>query len=142
MAKRALSTGWFSIFTSGALIGAGALFTTDAGAAREAGDHGAAITEAECGKPGLAPCPLQAWMRANVAAPLASNDFALLAASLEKAAQIAPDAGWSSWATSARAGAAAAKKSDVAGVRASCKSCHDAWREKYREKYRARPAPR
>lgn len=97
---------------------------------------------ATCGKPGAPPCPLQKWMRANVAGPLSENDTAALSAGLEKTATLVPDPAWSSWGTLARSGAAAAKRGDIAGARASCKGCHDAWREKYRTKYRLRPLPR
>ncbi len=95
-----------------------------------------------CGNPGQAPCPMQAFMRASVATPLASNDGAALAAGLERAGRLAPEATWASWATFASDGAAAARRGDVAGARAACKGCHDAWREKYRAGYRARPLPR
>jgi hypothetical protein len=108
------------------------------------GSTGAAspIGQAECGKPGQQPCPLQAWMRANVAGPLAANDFDALADGLDRASRLAPDPAWATWATAAAAGAAAAKKSDLPAVRASCKSCHDAWRNTYRAQYRMRPIPR
>jgi hypothetical protein len=97
---------------------------------------------ATCGGPGLPACPLQAWMRANIAAPLAANNSGALAVALEKTAKLSPDASWGSWSTIAAQGAAAAKKGDVAGARASCKACHEAWREKYKQQYRQRPVPR
>ena len=100
------------------------------------------VAQAACGGPGLPPCPLQAWMRANVAAPLAANNSAALAAGLERAAGLSPDPSFSSWSSIASQGAAAAKKGDIAGARASCKACHDAWREQYKKKYRTRPIPR
>jgi hypothetical protein len=98
--------------------------------------------QAACGKPGAPPCPLQKWMRANVAGPLSANEMAALAVGLEKTAKLAPDPAWTTWATLAMSGAAAAKRGDIAGARASCKGCHDAWRDAYREKYRLRPIPR
>lgn len=94
--------------------------------------------EKACGKPGQKPCPLQEWMRIGVSGALASNDAAELAAALERSAVLAPDSSWSSWATIAKGGAAAARKGDVAGARAACKACHDTWREAYREKHRGR----
>jgi hypothetical protein len=100
------------------------------------------ISQVECGKPGQPACPLQAWMRTNVATPLASNDMAALARGLEKAASLSPDPGWAAWPTLANQGAEAAKKGDLAGARAACKGCHDAFREAYRAKYRTRPIPR
>jgi hypothetical protein len=143
-----MKTRSFARLGSVALLGAGALLFGGAaalGAGRPASDalEGAdGVAQAECGKPGQAPCPLQGWMRANVAAPLAANDGEALASGLERSAKLAPDPAWSSWVTSAKAGAAAAKKGDIAGARASCKSCHDAWKEAYKAKYRARPVPR
>jgi hypothetical protein len=94
-----------------------------------------------CGKPGTAPCPLQAFMRTRVATPLTSSDAAALTAGLERAAALAPDPSWNAWGTFARAGAEAARKGDTASVRAACKGCHDAFRETYRAKYRTRPIP-
>ena len=96
----------------------------------------------ECGKPGQPPCPLQDWMRKNVASALASNDAASLSIALEKAAKLTPDPAWASWVSAANSGAEAAKKGDIAGARAACKTCHDAWRATYREQFRMRPIPR
>lgn len=106
---------------------------------KSASDAGAEGEHAPCGSPGLPACPLQAWMRANVAAALAMNDLPALANGLERTAKLVPDATWSSWTETARAGAAAARKGDVAATRASCRACHVAWREAYRAKYRLRP---
>ena len=109
-------------------------------AANDASDP--VIAQAACGKPGQPACPLQAWMRANVATPLASNDTAALAKGLEKAAALAPDPSWTAWSTLANQGAEAAKKGDLAGARVACKGCHDGFREIYRAKYRDRLIPR
>jgi hypothetical protein len=100
------------------------------------------IASGPCGAPGQSPCPLQAYMRASIATPLASNDIAALAAALDRTRRFAPDPSWTSWATFAAEGAAAAQARDIAKTRASCKGCHDAWRETYRARYRARPLPR
>jgi hypothetical protein len=94
-----------------------------------------------CGTPGLAPCPLQAFMRTRVAAQLSSSNLAALAGGLDRAAKLVPDPSWASWSAFARDGAAAARRGDVASARASCKECHDAWRDAYRARYRARPLP-
>ncbi len=96
----------------------------------------------ECGKPGQPPCPLQDWMRKNVASALASNDAASLSSALEKVAKLSPDPAWASWVSAANSGAEAAKKGDIAGARAACKTCHDAWRTTYRAQFRMRPIPR
>jgi hypothetical protein len=105
-------------------------------------DDAEPLQAGNCGGPGLPPCPLQAWMRATIAAPLAGNNTGALAVGLERAAALQPDPGWASWRTIALQGAAAAKKGDVAGARAACKGCHDAWREAYKRQYRGRIVPR
>jgi hypothetical protein len=124
------------------LSGSAAQATTSRGdRSGEAGGVGPAQS-GECGKPGQPPCPLQDWMRKNVAAPLAANDPAALAVALERAARLSPDPTWATWGSAASAGAEAARKGDVAGARAACKTCHDAWRTTYREQFRTRPVPR
>jgi hypothetical protein len=101
-----------------------------------------APAQTPCGDPGAPPCPFQLWMRGNVALPLATNNLNDLADGLERTARLSPDATWTSWRTIATQGAAAARKGDIAGARASCRSCHDAWREAYKAKHRNRPIPR
>jgi cytochrome c553 len=81
-------------------------------------------------------------MRGNIAQPLAANKLSDLADGLERTARLSPDMAWTSWRTFAEQGAAAARKGDIAGARASCKGCHRAWREAYKEKFRTRPIPR
>lgn len=86
------------------------------------------------------PCPLQKWMRANLGTPLAGGDTAALAAGLNKVAAASPDASWN-WSKIANDGAAAAAAGDVPGAKAACKSCHDAYKGPYKERFRTRPAP-
>lgn len=137
---------WTKFGVAGALLAGLWLGGPTAGAAEGAKDRGGArdavAQGGECGKPGQPPCPLQDWMRKNVAAALASNDAAGLSVALEQAAKLTPDPAWASWVSAASLGAEAAKKGDVAGARAACKSCHDAWRATYRDKFRMRPIPR
>lgn len=95
-----------------------------------------------CGNPGAPPCPLQAWMRGNIAHPLAANDLKALANGLDRTAKLSPDMAWASWPIIASQGAAAARKGDITAVRASCKSCHATWRDAYKAKFRNRPIPR
>lgn len=96
---------------------------------------------ATCGRPGLPPCPLQQWMRKNLAKPLAANDLATVAASFDRLEKLAPETGWTSWATFAKEGAAAARDGDVAAARKACSGCHAEWRSTYRKRHRARPVP-
>lgn len=98
--------------------------------------------QAVCGAPGLPPCPLQRWMRSRVATPLAEDQLEVLAANLEKTATLSPDPGWGAWPELARRAAASARRGDLNTIRATCKACHDRFREAYRAKYRLRPVPR
>ncbi|MGD0675255.1 MAG: hypothetical protein ABSC94_07535 [Polyangiaceae bacterium] len=59
--------------------------------------------------------PLGKWMKPNVGAPLAGQDLT--------------------------AGATAAGKQDLAGVKASCKQCHDLYKESYKKDFASRPFP-
>jgi hypothetical protein len=101
-----------------------------------------APAQVSCGAPGLPACPLQAWMRTNLAAPLAASDAAAVAMSLENVARMSPEPDWTTWETFASEGARAARKGDVAAARASCRGCHDAFREAYKQKHRSRPVRR
>jgi hypothetical protein len=96
------------------------------------------VVQSTCGQPGLAPCPLQRFMRENVAAPLARGDNKLIAESLRRVEAIAPS-DFATWALIARQGAAAAEQGDTAALRSACNACHQAYRAEYRSRYRARP---
>ncbi len=93
------------------------------------------------------PCPLQKWMRTNLSRASASGDMPALAAGLDKSATLAPDPSWNtsdpktSWKAIAEAGAAAARAKDEAGVKASCRSCHDLYKDKYKAQYRTKAVP-
>ena len=86
------------------------------------------------------PCPLQKWMRSNMGAALAANDLPALAKALDHAVTLSPDPSWN-WSALAKEGADAAKKGDLAGAKASCKKCHDAFKDKYKAQFRTRPIP-
>jgi hypothetical protein len=85
------------------------------------------------------PCPLQKWMRANMGAALAAGDTDALGKALDHAATLSPDATWTTWSQFAKQGSTAAAAKDMTGVKAACKSCHDAYKDKYKGQYRARP---
>jgi hypothetical protein len=99
--------------------------------------------DAKCGEKGQPSCPLQGWMEKNIDAVLEKGDMAKLAANLEKAATFVPNPKWNEgdngWAKIAKEGAAAAKAGNAAGVKASCKSCHKAWRNQYKKEFRTKP---
>jgi hypothetical protein len=81
------------------------------------------------------------WMKPNMGAPMAGQDFATLKTSLGLVASKPPPGDYPQWASIATAGAGAAAKQDLAGVKASCKQCHDLYKEKYKKELPTRPFP-
>jgi hypothetical protein len=81
------------------------------------------------------------WMKPNMGAPLAGQDFATLQKSLDLVAAKPPTGDYPLWASISKGGSAAAAKQDLAGVKASCKQCHDAYKEKYKKEFATRPFP-
>jgi hypothetical protein len=111
---------------------------------KQAGSTPAAPVVA-CGAAGQPKCPLERWMEDNVEAAAENGDLPRLADLYTKMAGFAPDPSWNTGATSWRAisetAATKARAGDVRGARAACKSCHQAWRERYRAEFRGRPVP-
>jgi hypothetical protein len=85
--------------------------------------------------------PLGKWMKPNMGAPLAGQDFATLQKSLDLVASKPPSSDYPQWSTIAKDGSAAAAKQDLAAVKKACKQCHDSYKEKYRKEFAARPFP-
>jgi hypothetical protein len=82
------------------------------------------------------------WMKPNMGAPLAGQDFDTLAKSLTLVASKPPPAGsFPNWAQMAKDGATAASKQDIKGVKAACKACHDAYKQSYIDQFPTRPFP-
>jgi hypothetical protein len=96
--------------------------------------------DAQCGG-SKNPCPLEKWMRANMGTPLAGDDLATVGKSMDFIGGKAPDSSYSNWASIAKTGSDAAKSGDTGKVKASCKSCHDQYKAKYRGQYRSRAFP-
>jgi hypothetical protein len=90
---------------------------------------------------GEAKTPLGKWMKPNMGAPLAGEDYATLQKSLELVASKPPSADYANWASISKAGAAAAAKQDLAGVKAACKQCHDQYKQKYIAEFPSRAFP-
>ncbi len=91
---------------------------------------------------GEAKTPLGKWMKPNMGAPLAGQDFPTLKTSLDLvASKPPPGAGYPKWASMAQAGSAAAAKQDVAALKASCKQCHDAYKDQYIKEFPTRAFP-
>jgi hypothetical protein len=86
--------------------------------------------------------PLGMWMKPNMGAPLAGQDFATLQKNFEFVGGKPPPSGdYPQWGAFAKAGSAAAAKQDATAVKAACKQCHDNYKEKYRKEFAARPFP-
>jgi hypothetical protein len=108
----------------------------DAGAASSPAAS-ASAGPAECGTKPQPDCPLQAWMKANANPPVMTSDLAALATALDKIVGFGP-AGYANWASIAKDGAAAARSGDLTAAKASCRSCHDQYKQKYKTEMRAR----
>jgi hypothetical protein len=98
-----------------------------------------------CGGAGQPRCPLDAWMEENVEPAAERGDLSRLAELYTKMAGFAPDPSWNtgdnSWRAIAEGAAAKARAGDMRGARSACKSCHQAWKERYRNEFRARALP-
>ncbi|WP_437817810.1 hypothetical protein [Sorangium sp. So ce1078] len=92
----------------------------------------------ECGSKGQKLCPMQAWMKSTMASATSSGDGAKIAAALQYVAG-KPPPGMGSWGAISKAGAAKAKAGDIDGAKASCKQCHDLYKEQYKKTMRDRP---
>jgi hypothetical protein len=123
------------------VLGAGLLALGHSGALSTAQADAAA-----CGGKGQTPCPLQGWMEDKMDPLQEKGDAKGLAPLFEQVAKFVPDPAWNtaspSWASIAKAGADAAKAGDLAGAKAQCKSCHKAFREKYKSAFRTKPLPK
>ena len=102
------------------------------------GSAAAGAKKFDCGAKGQKPCPMQGWMKSVMAAASSSGEGAKLAQALEYVAGHAPP-GYGNWSTIANAGAAKAKAGDIDAAKASCKQCHDAYKDDYKAKMRDRP---
>jgi cytochrome c553 len=79
--------------------------------------------------------PLGKWMKPNVGAALAGQDFGTLQKSLDLVASKPPSGDYPKWAEYSKAGSAAAAKGDVKAIKAACKQCHDDYKEKYKKEF-------
>lgn len=105
--------------------------------------HPTVQAEGTCGAKGQPSCPLQGWMEKNMDPAVEKNDTKALEKAFEKAAGFAPDPKWNEgadgWSKIAKEGAAAAKSGDMAAAKKTCKTCHKAWRDKYKAEHRMKP---
>jgi hypothetical protein len=85
--------------------------------------------------------PLGKWMKPNMGAPLAGQDFDKLKASFDVVGGKPPPGDYPQWASMSAAGSKASAASDVAGIKAACKQCHDAYKTKYQSELPTRSFP-
>ena len=107
------------------------------GGAAAAPSASGSASPVECGTKPLPDCPLQAWMKAHANPPVLTSDLPALAKALDEIALFAP-AGYTNWASISKDGAAAARAGDLTAAKASCRSCHDQYKQKYKTEIRAR----
>ena len=98
----------------------------------------AAAGGARAGEPAT---PLGKWMKPNLGAPLAAEDLATLRKNLEFLATKTPSDDYPKWAEYSNAGARAAKKEDLKGVKATCKVCHEVYKERYKKEFAGKGFP-
>jgi cytochrome c556 len=79
-------------------------------------------------------------MKANASPAMTSQNYDALADMLDQTVAFAP-AGYAHWASIARDGADAARVQNLDAVKASCRSCHNQYRGRYKAEMRARPLP-
>ena len=85
--------------------------------------------------------PLGKWMKPNIGTPLAGEDFPTLQKNLALVSSKVPSPDYDKWAEISKKGADAAGNQDTKGVKASCKSCHDAYKEKYKKEFLTKAFP-
>jgi len=84
------------------------------------------------------PCPMQGWMQKNAQPAMATNDAAKVGAVLEQIAKMTPPGAYPKWEKISLDGAAAGKSGDFAAAKASCRTCHEEYKSKYKNDDRAR----
>ncbi len=97
---------------------------------------------ATCGDKPLPACPLAAWMKKNTSPAMTAQDFGALATALEKIVSFAPAGStppYTNWVSISRDGADAARAQSLDGVKASCRGCHNQYKDRYRKEMRDRP---
>ncbi len=93
-----------------------------------------------CGGKDQPLCPLEAWMDRELSAPLQLPDWPHLARSFTRLAAHAPPSleHWSDFTTR---GTAAIRARNLDSLRATCRACHNTYRDLYRQTLSPRPAP-
>jgi hypothetical protein len=92
----------------------------------------------DCGGKQQKPCPMQGWMKTVMAPASSGDDPKKLEQALDYVAKHAPP-GYDKWTSIANGGMAKAKAGDIDGAKASCKECHDLYKDDYKRTMRDRP---
>jgi len=111
---------------------------TAAAATAPTGSAAAGEKKFDCGAKGQKPCPMQGWMKSVMGSAASSGDAAKLASALAYVAA-KPPPGMGSWVAITNDGVAKAKAGDIEGAKASCKKCHDLYKDSYKKTMRDRP---
>ncbi|HXN32286.1 MAG TPA: hypothetical protein VN894_10510 [Polyangiaceae bacterium] len=85
--------------------------------------------------------PLGKWMKPNMGAPLAGEDYPALQKAFDLVAGKPPSGDYPQWASMSKTGSAASAKQDLKAVKAACKQCHDAYKDKYIKEFATTPFP-
>jgi hypothetical protein len=76
-------------------------------------------------------------MKANASPAMSGEDMDALAVALDKIATFAP-AGYGNWSSIAKDGAGAARAQSLDAVKASCRGCHNQYKDRYKKEMRDR----
>jgi hypothetical protein len=76
-------------------------------------------------------------MKTKLNPPTMAKDLPALAAALDEVAAFAPP-GYAHWASISKDGASAARSGDLDAAKASCRSCHEQYKAKYKTELRDR----
>jgi hypothetical protein len=111
-----------AVFIAGVIFAAGACGENEA-------EKASSTTAADAGRSQS----LKLWMSANANPAVKYQNFEKLGYVFKTVPSFSPnDPQFSTWASIAESGAAAAAKRDIEGVRQACQSCHSAHRRPYR----------
>jgi hypothetical protein len=85
--------------------------------------------------------PLGRWMKPNMGAPKAGEDYAALATAADFLATKVPSGAYPKWASYSSALSRAAKAKDMTAVKQACAGCHDDYKKKYKAEHASTPFP-
>ena len=131
---------WHRIAAVTALLASVACHASSPRGDRDGSEGAAPVTGARIAPQRGSSFPLQQWMKANASPALASGSSTALEGAFRRMGELGmPD--YPEWKRFAEEGADAARRSDLDRVKATCKSCHDAYRSGYRAHHRSRALP-